>query len=83
MNIAPGPEEKKQILGNALAALHRMGVVTPKVAVLCANEQVSAKMPATERTKTRSTRWRSRSPSNRTKRTFAGWRTMFAPAPAS
>ena len=47
MNIAPGPEEKKQILGNALDALHQMGVVTPKVAVLCANEQVSAKMPAT------------------------------------
>lgn len=47
MNIAPGLEEKRQILGNALEALARMGVATPRVAVLCANEQVSAKMPAT------------------------------------
>ena len=47
MNIAPGLEEKKLILGNALDALHRMGLATPRVAVLCANEQVSARMPAT------------------------------------
>jgi len=47
MNIAPGLEEKKLILGNALEALGRMGVEAPKVAVLCANEQVSARMPAT------------------------------------
>lgn len=47
MNIVPGLEEKKQILGNALAALIQMGVTTPRVAVLCANEQVSPKMQAT------------------------------------
>jgi phosphate butyryltransferase len=47
MNIAPGLEEKRSILGNALAALARMAIATPKVAVLCANEQVSPKMPAT------------------------------------
>ena len=47
MNIAPGLEEKKLILGNALEALARMGVETPRVAVLCANEQVNPKMPAT------------------------------------
>ena len=47
MNIAPGLEEKKLILASALAALGRLGVAAPKVAVLCANEQVSPKMPAT------------------------------------
>ena len=47
MNIAPGLEEKKLILGNALAALVHMGVEAPRVAVLCANEQVSPKMQAT------------------------------------
>jgi len=44
MNIAPGLEEKRQILANALDALARMGVAEPKVAVLSANEQVSPKL---------------------------------------
>jgi phosphate butyryltransferase len=47
MNIAPDLEEKKQILANALEAMIQMGVEVPRVAVLCANEQVSPKMPAT------------------------------------
>ena len=47
MNIAPGLEEKRQILVNALEALHLMGIETPRVAVLTANEQVSPRMPAT------------------------------------
>jgi len=47
MNIAPGLEEKRQIMVNALEALHLMGIETPRVAVLTANEQVSPKMPAT------------------------------------
>jgi len=47
MNIAPGLDEKRQILGNALEALARMGIAVPKVALLCANEQVSPRMPAT------------------------------------
>ena len=47
MNIEPGFEEKKLILENALGALAQMGVETPKVAILCANEQVNPKMQAT------------------------------------
>jgi phosphate butyryltransferase len=47
MNIAPSLDDKRAILGNALDALARMGVAGPRVAVLCANEQVSPRMPAT------------------------------------
>ena len=47
MNIAPNLEEKKQILANAVEAMIQMGVEVPRVAVLCANEQVSPKMQAT------------------------------------
>jgi phosphate butyryltransferase len=47
MNIAPNFDEKKQILTNALEAMIQMGVEVPRVAVLCANEQVSPKMQAT------------------------------------
>jgi len=44
MNIAPGLEEKQQILANALDGLARIGVAEPRVAVLSANEQVSPKL---------------------------------------
>ena len=47
MNIAPGLEEKKRILENSLEAMAHMGISCPKVAVMCANEQVSPKMQAT------------------------------------
>lgn len=47
MNIAPTLAEKKDILVNAVLALHGMGVSRPHVAVLTANEVVSPKMPAT------------------------------------
>ena len=47
MNVAPSLAEKKQILGNALAALHLIGIQEPKVAILAANEQVSPKVVAT------------------------------------
>jgi phosphate butyryltransferase len=47
INIAPGLEEKKQILENALQALAAMGYAEPKVGILTANEQVTPKMPAT------------------------------------
>lgn len=47
MNIAPTLSEKKDILLNALLALQALGLQKPKVAVLTANEQVNAKMPAT------------------------------------
>ena len=47
MNVAPGLEEKKQILISALEALKAMGIAKPNVAILAANEQVNPKIPAT------------------------------------
>lgn len=47
MNIAPTLLEKKQIVINAMLALHAMGITDPKVAILTANEVVNEKMPAT------------------------------------
>ena len=38
---------KKKILSNAVEALHRIGIEEPKVAVVCANEMVDEKIPAT------------------------------------
>jgi len=47
INIAPTVDEKRQILVNAVEALHALGIEQPKVAVLAANEQVNPKMQAT------------------------------------
>lgn len=47
MNIAPGLQEKKEILVNSLLALQGMGITEPRVALLTANEIVNPKMPAT------------------------------------
>lgn len=47
MNIAPMLEDKVEILKNAVPVLHNMGIETPKVALLAANEKVNPKMPAT------------------------------------
>ena len=47
MNTLPNLESKKQIIANALAALNKLGIAEPKVAVLAANELVSEKMPST------------------------------------
>lgn len=47
MVVAPGLEEKKGILRNALSALTALGIARPNVAVLSANEQVNPKVPAT------------------------------------
>ena len=47
MNVAPGLEEKKQIMISALEALRAMGIAKPNVAILAANEQVNPKIPAT------------------------------------
>jgi phosphate butyryltransferase len=47
MNIAPTLEEKKEILSVTIRTLRKIGIERPKVAVLAANEQVSAKMPVT------------------------------------
>jgi len=47
INVAPSLGEKKQILANALDALHAMGYERPNVAVLTANEQVNEKVQST------------------------------------
>lgn len=44
MNIAPGLEEKKQILENIVKLSHSLGVEEPKVAIICAKEKVNQKM---------------------------------------
>ena len=44
---APGLEQKKDILKNLLYAVENMGIHTPKVAVLTANEMVDPKVPST------------------------------------
>ncbi|MEG1661787.1 MAG: phosphate acyltransferase, partial [Clostridiales bacterium] len=47
MVIAPTLEEKKGIILNAVAALHAIGYVLPKVAVLAGVEKPNPKMPET------------------------------------
>lgn len=47
MNTYPDLKGKVGILKNAMNALHKLGIETPKTAVLTANEQVNPKMPAT------------------------------------
>jgi phosphate butyryltransferase len=48
INVRPDLEQKRHILCNAVDVLRRMGVETPKVAVLASSETVSAKMPETQ-----------------------------------
>lgn len=47
LNVAPNLEQKAQIVRNTVAALHRLGVARPKVAVLSATEAVSPGVPST------------------------------------
>lgn len=47
LNIAPDLEQKEQILNNSIQFLHQIGIETPKVALLSANERVNEKMPVT------------------------------------
>ena len=47
INIAPDIEGKKDIIANALAALHNLGIAKPKVALLAAKEKADEKMPVT------------------------------------
>ena len=47
MNIAPDFDTKVHILNNAVEACHKIGVETPKVAVVAAVETVNPKMEAT------------------------------------
>lgn len=44
MVVAPNLEDKAMILRNAVGVLHRMGLENPKIALLSANEKVSAGM---------------------------------------
>ncbi|MFW5811894.1 MAG: bifunctional enoyl-CoA hydratase/phosphate acetyltransferase [Alkalispirochaetaceae bacterium] len=47
MNIDPDLEKKRHILKNGVAFLRSLGLQEPKVAVICARETVSEKMPCT------------------------------------
>ena len=47
INIAPALEDKVDIVQNAIDLAIRLGVKTPKVAILAAVETVTSKMPAT------------------------------------
>lgn len=47
MIVSPNLDEKRGILVNSLEALRRLGIETPHVAVLAANEQVNPGIPAT------------------------------------
>ncbi|SKA82595.1 phosphate butyryltransferase [Paucidesulfovibrio gracilis DSM 16080] len=47
INVAPDLEQKKDILANALEAMRRMGMESPKVVALTANEVVHPKVQAT------------------------------------
>lgn len=47
INIAPGIEEKRDIVQNAIDMAHALGIETPKVAVLSAVEVVNPKIPST------------------------------------
>ncbi len=47
MNIAPDLNEKINIINNAVEVFHKLGIETPKVALLTAVETVNPKMPAT------------------------------------
>src|SRR5262249_60181943 len=47
VNIAPGIEEKIDILRNAIELAHALGIALPKVAVLSAVETVTPRIPST------------------------------------
>jgi phosphotransacetylase len=47
INIAPGLEEKRGIVQNAIDLAHRLGITSPRVAILAAVETVNPAMPAT------------------------------------
>lgn len=45
--LAPDMQQKSEIIQNAVAAAHRLGLERPMVAPLCAVEKLNPKMPAT------------------------------------
>jgi phosphate acetyltransferase/phosphate butyryltransferase len=47
VNIAPDLKTKKDILGNALGLLHKLGIAQPKVGIVAAVEVVNPAIPAT------------------------------------
>lgn len=47
LNILPDLNQKKQMVENAVAVFHRLGVDTPKVGIMAAVESVKDSMPAT------------------------------------
>lgn len=59
MNIAPTLNEKDQIVRNAIDVIHRLGVDTPKIAILAANEKPTPRMPATMDALALVERWKS------------------------
>jgi phosphate butyryltransferase len=47
MNVAPEFEEKVSMVQNAIEVFHKLGIMEPKVAIVCAVETVNPKMEAT------------------------------------
>lgn len=47
MNVAPEFEEKISMVQNAIEVFHKLGIMEPKVAIVCAVETVNPKMEAT------------------------------------
>lgn len=47
INVAPTLEQKRDIVGNAIEVLHRIGIARPKIALLSATEAVSDAVPST------------------------------------
>ena len=47
VNIAPDLKTKKDIVGNAVALLHKLGIAQPKVGIVAAVEVVNPSIPAT------------------------------------
>jgi phosphate butyryltransferase len=47
INVAPGFEQKQQIILNAIEAMHALGFARPKIAVMSATEAVSESVPST------------------------------------
>ena len=47
VNIAPDLKTKKDIVGNAVALLHKLGIAQPKIGIVAAVEVVNPSIPAT------------------------------------
>lgn len=47
LNVAPNLEQKRQILQNAIAVMHAIGIARPKMALMSATEAVSDSVPST------------------------------------